>query len=346
MKTAAYAATAADRPLAPFTLDRREPGPEDVAIDILYCGLCHSDILQARNELGHTSYPLVPGHEIVGRVARVGDRVTRFKKDDLVGVGGIHDSCRACAYCRDGLEMYCAKGASPTYGGTEMDRKTPTYGGYSKHIVVAEPYVLKVPASLDPAAAAPLLCAGITTYSAFRQWNVKKGDRVGVVGLGGLGHVAVKIAAAMGAEVTMLSTSRSKEADAQRLGAKHFALTRDPEAMKELAFRFDVILDTAASPQHDFSPLLGALKPFGALVVLGLTAPSPVSGLSLVMGSKRVAGSAVGGIRESQEMLDFCGEHGIVADVELVSAGQINSSYERMIQGDVRYRFVLDAATL
>ncbi|MCY1008127.1 NAD(P)-dependent alcohol dehydrogenase [Nannocystis pusilla] len=346
MKTAAYAATAADRPLAPFAVERREPGPRDVAIDILYCGLCHSDIMQVRNELGRSRYPLVPGHEIVGRVAHVGAEVTRVKAGDIVGVGGMVDSCRECFYCHQGHEQFCQKGAASTYNGTEMDRKTVTYGGYSKHIVVTEAFVLKIPSSLDPAAAAPLLCAGITTYSPLRQWNVKPGDRVGVVGLGGLGHLAVKIAAAMGAEVTMLSTSRAKEADAQRLGARHFVLTTEPDALDGLAFRFDLVLDTVASPQHDYAPYLGTLKPFGTLVVLGLTAPSAVSGLSLIMGNKRVAGSAIGGIRENQEMLDFCGEHGIVADIETISAAGIEDAYARMIRNDVRYRFVLDAATI
>ncbi|XXX72755.1 NAD(P)-dependent alcohol dehydrogenase [Sorangium sp. So ce134] len=346
MKTAAYAATAADRPLAPFTLERREPGLHDVAIDILYCGLCHSDIMQARNELGRSRYPMVPGHEIVGRVARVGAGVTRVKAGDIVGVGGMVDACRECLYCREGHEQFCRKGAASTYNGTEMDRTTPTYGGYSKHIVVTEPFVLKIPASLQPAAAAPLLCAGITTYSALRQWNVKEGDRVGVVGLGGLGHLAVKIAAAMGAEVTALSTSRTKEADAQRLGAKHFALTTEPETIEKLASRFHLLLVTVASPQHQFAPYLSALRPYGTLVVLGLTAPAPVSGLSLILGNKRIAGSAIGGIRENQEMLDFCGEHGIAADIEIIPADEINEAHERMLKGDVRYRFVLDAATL
>ncbi|AKT43053.1 alcohol dehydrogenase [Chondromyces crocatus] len=346
MKIAAYAATAADRPLGSHTIDRRETGPEDVAIDILYCGVCHSDLVQARNEFGRTRYPLVPGHEIVGRVVRVGESVSRVKVGEVVGVGCFVDSCRACSYCRDGHEHFCEEGAALTYGGTEMDRTTVTQGGYSRHIVVSEGFVLKVPASLDPAAAAPLLCAGITTYSPLRQWKVKRGDRVGVVGLGGLGHLAVKIAAAMGAEVTMFSTSRAKEADAQRLGARGFAVSTEPETFQKLAGRFDLILDTVSAP-HEYAPHVSLLKPYGTLVVVGVTpAPASVLGLSLIMGNKRIAGSAVGGIRETQEMLDFCGEHGIAADVEIVPASRIDEAYDRMLKSDVRYRFVLDAATI
>ena len=346
MKTPAYAATASDRALAPFMIERRDPGPEDVAIDILYCGLCGSDIMQARNELGHTRYPIVPGHEIVGRAARVGSAVKRVKEGDLVAIGGILDSCRACPQCAEGHEMFCEAGAASTYNGTEMDRSTPTYGGYSRHIVAKEPVVLRVPASLDPAAAAPLVCAGVTTYSALRQWQTKKGSRVGVLGLGGLGHLGTKIAAAMGADVTVLSSSVAKERDALRLGAKDFVVTAAPEALARLGARFDVLLLTVAAPSFDYAPYLAALRPYGALVVLGLTAPAAVGGLSLIMGNKRLAGSAIGGIRENQETLDFCGEQGIAADIELIAATQINASFERMQRGDVRYRFVLDAATI
>lgn len=345
MKTAAYAATGADSQLAPFTIDRREPGPTDVAIDILFAGVCHSDLHQVRNAFGRTRYPIVPGHEIVGRVACVGADVTRVREGDIVGVGGMSDSCRACTWCNAGHEQFCEKGATSTYNGTEMDRKTPTYGGYSKHIVVKEHFARKVPASLEPAAAAPLLCAGVTTYAALRQWNVKKGDRVGVLGLGGLGHVGVKIAAAMGADVTMLSTSRSKEADAQRLGAKGFALTTEPETFAKLASGFDVILDTVAA-NHDYNQYLALLKPFGTMVVVGgPVTPVPVSAFSLIMGSKRLVGSAIGGIRELQETLDFCGEHRITCDVEVISASKINEAFERMLANDVRYRFVIDAST-
>ena len=346
MKTAAYAATAADQPLAPFTIERRNPGPGDVAIDILYAGICHSDLLQVRDAFGRTKYPIVPGHEIVGRVVRVGDGVRRVRVGDTVGVGGMVDSCRSCTWCSAGHEQFCEKGAASSYNGTEMDRKTPTYGGYSKHIVAKEHFVRNIPATLDPAAAAPLLCAGVTTYSAFRQWNVKKGDRVGVLGLGGLGHVGVKIAAAMGADVTMLSTSPAKAADARRLGAQEFALTTQPETLAKLTSNFDLILDTVAA-EHDYNPYLRLLKPFGTMVVAGgSTTPAPVAALSLIMGNKRLVGSAIGGIREVQEMLDFCGEHRIVCDVEVIPASKINEAYERMKKSDVRYRFVIDAATI
>lgn len=345
MKTAAYAATASDGPLGPFTIDRREPGPGDVAIDILYAGICHSDFHQVRNAFGRTRYPIVPGHEIVGRVVRVGPEVTRLREGDIVGVGGMSDSCRACRWCSAGHEQFCEKGATSTYNGTEMDRTTPTYGGYSKHIVVKDHFARKVPPTLDLAAAAPLLCAGVSTYSALRQWNVKKGTRVGVLGLGGLGHVGVKIAAAMGAHVTMLSTSRSKEADAQRLGAKEFALTSEPATFEKLASSFDVILDTVAA-NHDYNQFLSLLQPFGTMAVLGgPVTPVPVSAFSLIMGSKRLVGSAIGGIRELQETLDFCGEHGIACDVEVIAASKINAAFERMLANDVRYRFVIDAST-
>src|SRR3989442_12356295 len=248
LKTPAYAAPSATRPLAPFTIERREPGPRDVMIDILYCGVCHSDIHQARDQWGGSVFPMVPGHEIVGRVRQVGREVTKFRPGDLAGVGCFVDSCRECEACRRGLEQFCEKGAAFTYNGTEMDRTTPTYGGYSSQIVVAERYALKVPAGLDLARAAPLLCAGITTYSPLRQWNCKKGDRVGVVGLGGLGHMAVKLAASMGAEVTVLSTSRSKEADARRLGASDFVVTKDAGAFDKLARKLDLLVDTISAP--------------------------------------------------------------------------------------------------
>ncbi len=293
LKTPAYAAASAKSPLAPYSIERRQPGPYDVLIDILYCGVCHSDIHQARGEWGQSSFPMVPGHEIVGRVKQVGERVGKFKVGDLAGVGCFVDSCRECDPCRRGLEQFCEKGPAFTYNTTEMDRRTPTYGGYSTQIVVAERYSLKIPAGLDPAGAAPLLCAGITTYSPLRQWNCKKGDRVAVVGLGGLGHMAVKLAASMGAEVTVLSTSRSKEADARRLGAEGFEMTKD-----EATFR------------------------------------------------KRLAGSMIGGIAETQEMLDYCARNKIVSDIEIIPVQNINQAYERTIRGDVRYRFVIDIGSL
>jgi uncharacterized zinc-type alcohol dehydrogenase-like protein len=346
MKTSAYGTTAANQALGPLSIDRRDVGPRDVLIDILFCGVCHSDIHQARGEWGNSVFPMVPGHEIVGRVARVGAEVTRLKVGDLAGVGCLVDSCRACVSCGRDHEHMCEKGAALTYNGTEMDRSTPTQGGYSTQVVVTEHFVLKVPESLDPAGAAPLLCAGITTYSPLRQWNCKKGDRVAVMGLGGLGHMAVKLAAAMGAEVTMLSTSRAKEADAQRLGAKEFALTSDPSTFTKLAGSFDIIIDTV-SAQHDVNACLGLLRPYGALVLVGAPPrPLEINAFSLLIGNKRLAGSGIGGIKETQEMLDFCAEHGIVSDVEIIPAQKINEAYERIQRSDVRYRFVIDAASL
>jgi uncharacterized zinc-type alcohol dehydrogenase-like protein len=346
LKTPAYAAASAKSPLAPYSIDRREPGPHDVLIDILYCGVCHSDIHQARDEWGGASFPIVPGHEIVGRVKQVGERVGKFRVGDLAGVGCFVDSCRECDPCRRGLEQFCEKGAAFTYNGTEMDRRTRTYGGYSTQIVVAERYTLKIPASLDPAGAAPLLCAGITTYSPLRQWNCKKGDRVAVVGLGGLGHMAVKLAASMGAEVTVLSTSRSKEADARRLGAHAFEVTKDEATFTKLANRFDLIIDAVSAP-HDYNQYLGILRPQGAMVLVGAPSePAPVSAFSLILGNKRLAGSMIGGIAETQEMLDYCARNEIVSDIEIIPVQKINQAYERMIRGDVRYRFVIDIASL
>ena len=345
-KTPAYAAPAAGKPLVPFPIDRREPGPSDVEIDVLFCGVCHSDIHQARDEWTGAIFPMVPGHEIVGRVRRVGASVKRFRTGDLVGVGCMVDSCRVCDSCRHDTEQFCDATAAYTYNGTEMDRVTPTFGGYSKRVVVTERFVLKIPAGLDPAAASPLLCAGITTYSPLRQWNCKKGDRVGVVGLGGLGHMAVKLAAAMGAEVTVFSTSRAKEADARRLGAREFVETRDPAVFTTLARRFDLVLDTA-SAKHDYNLYLGLLRPHGVMVVVGVPAePAPVSAFSLIGGNRRLAGSLIGGIQETQEMLDFCAAHRLVADVEIIPIQRINEAYERMLKGDVHYRFVIDLASL
>jgi uncharacterized zinc-type alcohol dehydrogenase-like protein len=344
MRTPAYAATGPRSPLGPHTIERRDPGPRDVAIDILFCGVCHSDIHQARDEWGGSIFPMVPGHEIVGRVVTVGREVTRFKPGDLAGVGCMVDSCGTCAECRGGNEQFCTSGPAWTYNGTEMDRKTPTYGGYSTHVVVAEPFVVRVPAALDPAAAAPLLCAGITTYSPLRQWNCKRGDRVAVVGLGGLGHMGVKLAASMGAEVTVLSTSRAKEKDARRLGAQGFEITA--EAGEKLARTFDLVLDTISAP-HSYDVLLGMLRPLGALVVVGVPPePTPVSAMRLISGNRRLAGSSIGGMRETQEMLDYCAAQRIVSDIEVIPVQQINEAYTRMMKGDVRYRFVIDIASL
>jgi uncharacterized zinc-type alcohol dehydrogenase-like protein len=345
-KIRAWAAFAAKKPLAPMTIERREPGPRDVVLEILFCGVCHSDIHQARDEWSGGLFPMVPGHEIIGRVARLGRDVSRFRIGDLAGVGCFVDSCRVCAPCAEGLEQFCEKGPALTYNGTEMDGKTPTYGGYSTQIVVDERYALRIPAGLDPAATAPLLCAGITTYSPLKQFDCKKGDKVGVVGLGGLGHMAVKLAASMGAEVTMLSTSKSKEADARRLGASGFAITREDRTFEKLAGHFDLIIDTISAP-HDYNKYLGMLRVRGTMVIVGApTEPSPVNAFSLILGNRRLAGSMIGGIAETQEMLDYCAEHGIVSDIELIPIQKINEAYERVLKSDVRYRFVIDIASL
>jgi uncharacterized zinc-type alcohol dehydrogenase-like protein len=343
--TPAWAAAAAGTRLAPHPIDRREPGPRDVLIDVLHCGVCHSDVHQARDEWGGGLFPMVPGHEIVGRVGRVGGAVSRFKAGDLVGVGCMVDSCRECAPCRHDTEQFCEKGAAFTYNSTELDRRTPTYGGYSTRVVVDEAFVLRMPAGLDPAAAAPLLCAGVTTWSPLKQWGCKAGDRVGVVGLGGLGHMAVKLAASMGAEVTVLSSSPAKGPDAKRLGAHGFEATGEKGAFRTLAGRFDLLVDTISAP-HDYNKYLGTLRPHGAMVLLGVPpAPTPVNAFSLISGNKRLAGSLIGGIRETQEMLDYCGAHGIVADVERIAIREINEAWDRMVKGDVRYRFVIDCST-
>lgn len=344
--TKAFAAASATSALAPFQIDRREVGPHDVQIEIAFCGVCHSDIHQVRNEWGGSIYPMVPGHEIVGRVTAVGGHVKKFKAGDLAGVGCMVDSCRTCTSCKRDLEQFCEKGGAFTYNGTEMDRTTPTFGGYSASVVVNEDFVLSISPKLDLAAAAPLLCAGITTYSPLRYWKIKKGDKVGVVGLGGLGHMAVKLAAAMGAEVTMLSTSPSKEADARKLGATSFGLTSDPETFTRLRGHFDLIIDTISAP-HDYNQYLGTLRVEGAMVLLGVPpAPTPIAATALIFGRKTLSGSLIGGIAETQEMLDFCAEHGIVSEIELIPVQQINVAYERMLKGDVRYRFVLDMKTL
>src|SRR5450830_1766782 len=343
---AAWAAPSAKAPLVPHPITRREPGPRDVQIEILYCGVCHSDVHQVRDEWGGSIFPMVPGHEIVGRVTKVGASVSKVKVGDLAGVGCMVDSCLACDPCKRDLEQFCQKGAAFTYNGTEMDRKTPTYGGYSTQVVVTERFTLKVPTGLDLASAAPLLCAGITTYSPLRRWNCKPGDRVGVVGLGGLGHMAVKLAASMGAEVTMLSTSRAKEADARRLGAHDFELTSDPKSLKKLIGRLDLIIDTV-SVEHDLNTYLGLLRTEGTMVLIGVpTTPAPVAATSLIFGNKKLAGSLIGGIAQTQEMLDYCAEKKITADVEVIPIQKINEAYERMVKSDVRYRFVIDIASL
>ncbi len=342
----AYATQSPTSAIEPTTIERRDPGRNDVEIAIEWCGICHSDIHQARDEWGGSLFPMVPGHEIVGRVTRVGRGVKRFKVGDRAGVGCMVDSCGTCASCKKDLEQFCQKGAAYTYNGTEMDRKTPTFGGYSQSIVVTEDFVLKIPRKLEGAGVAPLLCAGITTYSPLRHWKVGKGQEVGVVGLGGLGHMGVKLAAAMGARVTMLSTSPSKEADARRLGAKGFGLTSDPATFKKLAGKFDFILDTISAP-HDLNKYMGMLKVDGSMVLVGVPPePTKVHAGTFIFGRKSLSGSLIGGIAETQEMLDFCGKHGVTADVEVIPVQQVNEAYRRMLANDVRYRFVIDMASL
>jgi uncharacterized zinc-type alcohol dehydrogenase-like protein len=345
-QASAYAAASVGAPLAPFSLERREPGADDVAIDILFCGVCHSDVHQVKDEWGGALFPMVPGHEIVGRVSRVGANVKKVAVGDLAGVGCMVDSCGVCAQCQDGFEQFCQKGAAMTYNGTEMDRRTPTFGGYATSIVTRERFVLKVPANLELAGVAPLLCAGITTYSPLRQYGTKAGDRVGVVGLGGLGHMAVKLAASMGAEVTLFSGTPGKEADARRLGAAGFALTRDEATFTKNAGRFDLLIDTV-SAEHDYNKYLGLLKPRGTMVLVGAPpTPSSMQAFSLIGGNKRLAGSLIGGIAETQEMLDYCAAKNLVADVEVIKMQGINEAYERMLRSDVRYRFVIDLGSL
>ncbi|GLZ79724.1 dehydrogenase [Actinorhabdospora filicis] len=340
----AYAAPAPKAPLEPTDVPRRPLGPNDVLIEIRYSGICHSDIHQVRDEWGRGTYPMVPGHEIVGVITEIGAEVTRHAVGDLAGVGCFVDSCRECEACLAGLDQYCRNGVA-TYNSTGRDGE-PTYGGYSTHIVVDADHALRVPAGLDLAAAAPLLCAGITLYSPLRHWNAGPGKKVAIVGLGGLGHVGVKLARAMGAEVTVLSQTDRKKDDAARLGADHFRATADGTVFKDLRGTFDLILNTVSAPV-DVNAYLGLLKINGTLVALGLPPePLPVNMGALVGGRKSLAGSMIGGIAETQEMLDFCAEHGVVSDIELIAADYINEAYERVMASDVRYRFVIDTATI
>jgi uncharacterized zinc-type alcohol dehydrogenase-like protein len=341
-----YAANEVGADLVPFDFERREVGPHDVAIEILYCGVCHSDVHQVRDEWGGSMFPMVPGPEIVGRVTKVGEHVSAFKAGDLAGVGCMVDSCQKCSSCVEDQEQYCELGNAGTYNSTEMDRKTPTYGGYSKHIVVSENFVLHISDKLDLARVAPLLCAGITTYSPLRQWNIGQGHKVAVVGLGGLGHMAVKFAAAMGAEVTVLSTSPSKEADAKELGAHKFVVTKDQKALQGVQNYFDFIINTVSAPL-DLNAYLGLLRLDGTMVLLGVPPEAPaVHAFNLIAKRRRLAGSLIGGIKETQEMLDYCAEHNIMSDVEVIPMADINTAYDRMVRGDVHYRFVIDLATL
>ena len=348
IRAAAYGAVSGDSGLVPLTLARRAPKPDDVEIAIEFCGLCHSDVHATRGEWGGQAYPLVPGHEIVGTVSRTGSNVTDFAVGDRVGVGCMVDSCRECESCLDGLEQYCENGMTGTYGA--KDRRNGdaiTQGGYSSSIVVDRRYVLRVPDSLDPAAVAPLLCAGVTTFSPLRHFDVEAGDVVGVVGLGGLGHMAVKLAKAMGAKVVVFTTSESKVAAALELGADDVVLSRDEAAMAAANRTIDLIIDTVAAP-HDLNPFFRTLRVDGALFQLGLPSDAmpPVNPGALIRRRIAYAGSLIGGIAETQEMLDFCAEHGVVADIEVVAAGQLNEAYDRMVAGDVKYRFVLDTSTL
>jgi uncharacterized zinc-type alcohol dehydrogenase-like protein len=344
-RTAAYAATGPSAALGPFAFDRREPRPHDVLVDILYCGVCHSDIHQARDEWGGSIFPMVPGHEIVGTVVRTGAEVRKWKAGDTVGVGVFVDSCRECEACRAGEEQYCEREMTPTYNGHERDGSSPTYGGYSEHIVVDEHYVLRIPQGMALDATAPLLCAGITTYSPIRHFGVQGGERAAVVGLGGLGHMAVKFLNALGAHVTVLSHSPGKLKDAARLGADDFVVTAADDAFITNARRFDFILDTV-SAAHDYNDYLKLLRRDGTMVLVGLPDPSPLDAGSLAAGRRRLAGSVIGGIRETQEMLDFCATHGIACDIEVIPIQQVNEAFERTLRSDVRYRFVIDIASL
>ncbi len=343
--THGYAALHAAGALQPFTFERRAVGSNDVLIQIAYCGVCHSDIHQVRDEWGGSMFPMVPGHEIVGTVTKVGKAVKKFGEGEMVGVGCFVGSCRACPPCTQGLEQYCEEGMILTYNGLDKSGQ-PTYGGYSSHIVVNEQYVLKVPSSLPLEGVAPLLCAGITTYSPLRQWGVGKGHRLGVIGLGGLGHMAVKLGKAFGAEVTVFSHSDSKRKEAERLGASSFAVTSQEGIFTRLARQFDFILDTVSGP-HDYNAYLNLLITDGTYIVVGAPSePMSIQSFHLIMRRRRMVGSTIGGIRETQEMLDFCGEHGITSDVEVIPIQQINESYERVLRGDVRFRFVIDMTSL
>ncbi|CAN5810580.1 NAD(P)-dependent alcohol dehydrogenase [soil metagenome] len=345
---AAIGAAAKTSPMAPMSIERRNPGPTDVQIDILFCGVCHSDLHTVRSEWPGTVYPCVPGHEIVGRVASLGAAVTNLKIGDHVGVGCMVDSCRACRACRTDLQQYCAKGPIFTYNAPDIHLPgRVTYGGYSKQIVVDQAYVLRIPKNLDLAGAAPLLCAGITTYSPLRHWDVEKGMKVGVVGLGGLGHMGVKFAHAFGADTFLFTTSPAKAADGKRLGADEVIISKDEASMKKHLDSFDFILNTVSAP-HNLDQFTELLKVDGTLCLLGAPeTPHPSPGVfNLLFKRRAIAGSLIGGIKETQEMLDFCGQHNIVSDIEMIKADQVDASYERMKKGDVKYRFVIDMATL
>ncbi len=346
MQTIGYAADSTSSDLAPFNFTRRVPRPNDVVMEILYCGVCHSDLHWSHNDWGWTTFPAVPGHEIVGRVIEVGSAVTKYATGDHVAVGCMVDSCQQCDQCKNGEEQLCREGNTGTYGGRDRISKDMTYGGYSKHLVVREEFVLRMPKGLDIAKAAPLLCAGITTWSPLRTWNVGPGSRVGVIGLGGLGHMAVKLAAGLGAHVTVLSRTADKKADAKALGAADLLMSSDLQAMAQAANGFDLIIDTVPV-KHDLNPYLPLLDVDGTLVIVGQVGPmAEISTVPLLLGRRRIAGSPIGGIRETQEMLDFCAEKGILPDVEMIRMDEINAAFARMEKSDVRYRFVIDMASL
>ncbi|WP_227369507.1 NAD(P)-dependent alcohol dehydrogenase [Halomonas sp. M20] len=346
-QTRAYAAHAADQPMAPFNFERRQPRKDDVAIEILYCGVCHSDLHFARNDWGVTRFPIVPGHEIVGRVTAVGDEVSQFQAGDLVGVGCMVDSCRHCQPCRDGVEQFCLEGVTMTYGSDDRQDGSFTQGGYSDQIVVSEHFVLRMPEGIDLASAAPILCAGITTYSPLRHFGVKAGHRVGVIGMGGLGHMGVKLAKALGAEVTVFTRSSAKVEEARHHGADHVVVSTDDEQMTAVAETFDFMLDTVPV-QHDLNPYLAALKYDGTHILVGLLEPiePTVEAANLVTKRRVLTGSLIGGIAETQELLDFCAKHDIRCDIEMVDIQDIDTAFKRMEKGDVRYRFVIDMASL
>jgi len=342
-----FAAQTATSPLGPFNFKRRDPGPDDVQIEILYCGVCHSDLHLARNEWQNTTYPIVPGHEIVGRVTKTGNKVKTFKQGDMAAVGCMVDSCRTCPDCKEGLEQYCQNGSTFTYNSEDKHLGGMTYGGYSTQVVVNQDYVLHVSEKLDPAATAPLLCAGITTYSPLRHWNISKGDKVGIVGLGGLGHMGVKIAHAMGAHVVLFTTSPGKTADAERLGADEVVISKNPDEMQKHTNSFNFILNTVAAP-HNLDAYMELLKRDGTMCLVGLPDhphPSPNVG-NLIFKRRQLVGSLIGGIKETQEMLDFCAKHNIVSDIEIIPIQKINEAYGRMLKSDVKYRFVIDMVSL
>lgn len=346
MKTNAYAVTAATSQLAPFQLQRRDPGSHDVEMEILFCGVCHSDVHTVRNEWRGTTYPCVPGHEIIGRVTRVGNQVKKFKEDEIVGVGCLVDSCRICASCKDNLEQFCEAGAIFTYNSPDKHSNGITYGGYSESIVVDEAFVLRVPKHLDRAGSAPLLCAGITTYSPLKHNKVTKGQKVGVVGLGGLGHMGLKLAKALGAHVVVFTTSLNKVEDALRLGADEVVHSKDEAAMKQHLNSCHFILDTVAA-KHDIDAYLVLLRRDGALTQVGVPAePLTLDVSNLIFGRRNFSGSLIGGLKETQEMLDFCGEHNITSDIELISIQKVNEAYDRLVRSDVKYRFVIDMASI